>query len=328
METAVSYAVHQMSSFFLTGEIMHNIKKKIGLICSLWALLTLSGCMTSQRQDQLQGSIDRLQAQIFDLQNQIASRDQQISNTTQSALSSQSNLDDLKSQLQLTQGDVDELKSKIKKMEQTAAPTAGVATLQNPPPASIPSEILRKIARVDLMVDDILNHPRKGKLPGKIKNNNELAKALKNEYESGNFKEVINISSAVLNAQTATSAMISSALQYRGDSKFQLQDYRGAAIDLGLYVENYPNGQKYSRALLIAGDCYVYLKMNNVARTYYEEGARAFPTTPEGKAASGRLASLDAQLHGTSAAPVKSKVADSPVGAPSQVTPVAESSSN
>jgi TolA-binding protein len=71
------------------------------------------------------------------------------------------------------------------------------------------------------------------------------------------------MSSAILNAMEAKDPMIQIALEYRAESKFRLQDYKGAAIDFSNYIDFYPSAKKYPRALLLAGDSYVYLKNNH-----------------------------------------------------------------
>ncbi len=264
--------------------------------------ILFQGCITSSRQDQLQSSISQLQGQVFQLQEQLSKRDQQITNTTQTALSSQSDLESLQTQLQLTQGSVDELKSKIKRIEENSGGNTSeqnVISLNNQTDSL--SQIQRQLARIELAANSKIGAIRKGVLPQKLHKLVDINKSLKSSFEQGNFKQTIEMSSSVINATDANYAMLQSAIEYRAESKFKMQDYKGAAIDFSNYIELYPNGQKYARALLLAGDSYVYLKNNIIAKSYYQECAKSFPNIPEGKAAAGRLANLTAQTSSSQA---------------------------
>ena len=274
---------------------------KIAIVAVASSFL-FQGCITSSRQDQLQASISQLQGQVFQLQEQLNKRDQQITNTTQTALSSQNDVESLQTQLQLTQGTVDELKAKIKRIEENTGGNPSeqnVITLNNQ--ADSLTQIQRQLARIELAANSKVGASRKGKLPQKLHTLADINKSLKSSFEQGNFKQTIETSSSVINASDANDAMLQSAIEYRAESKFKLQDYKGAAIDFSNYIESYPNGQKYSRALLLAGDSYVYLKNNTIAKSYYQECAKSYPNLPEGKAAAGRLANLSAQTSSSQA---------------------------
>jgi TolA-binding protein len=258
--------------------------------------ILFQGCITSSRQDQLQSSITQLQGQVFQMQEQLNKREQQITNTTQTVLSSQNDVESLQTQLQLTQGSVDELKAKMKRIEENSGGSPSeqnVISLNNQTDSL--TQIQRQLARIELAANSKVGASRKGKLPAKIHTLAEVNKSLKSSFEQGNFKQTIETSNSVINASDANDAMLQSAIEYRAESKFKTQDYKGSAIDFSNYIESYPNTQKYPRALLLAGDSYVYLKNNSIAKSYYQECAKIFPNLPEGKAAAGRLANLSAQ---------------------------------
>ncbi len=271
------------------------LRKHTLLLFIPFALLPLfTGCMTSSRQDQLQHSIDGLEEKVNKLQGQLAAKDQQINNTTQTALSSQNDVQSLHDQLQLTQGAISELKNKIKTIEQTAgtesSPVApGVVNISSRPDVS---GLQKQIARLELLQNAGLGWSRKGKMPVKIKNETVLADTLKTQLDNGDFKKAIDLSTMVLTAQSATDSMLAVALDFRGEAKFQLQDYRGAALDLSLVTSRFPTHPRQARALLLTGDSYVYLKNSSVASLYYQDCVKSFGATAEGKAASGRLTNL------------------------------------
>ncbi len=152
----------------------------------------------------------------------------------------------------------------------------------------------KQIARLELAQNNGLVVNRKGKVPFKIKNLATLEDALKMRLDKSDLKSVIGLSTVVLNAEAATDPMLAIALEYRGEAKFQQQDYRGAALDLALATSRFPTHSRQARALLFAGDSYVYLKNNAVAALYYQDCVKNFAATPEGKAASGRLVNLKA----------------------------------
>jgi len=285
---------------------MLRFTQKIVLLSTLCFTLNtlLCGCMTSAREDQLQASIKQLQGQVGQLQTKLDSREQQITNTTKTALSSENDVQDVKNQLLLTQGAVDELKAHLQRIEQTAGATNNSGADQNAVALSANRDLLdhiqRQVAYLELATNARFASVRSEKLPAKIKTSAELNKALKHIFELGDFKKVLELASSVLRASSANEAMLQTALEYKAEAKFKLQDYKGAALDFSTYAEVYSGAPKYARALLLAGDSYVYLKNEQVAKSYYQECAQSYATSAEGKAAADRLASLAAQ-HATPA---------------------------
>lgn len=255
----------------------------------------ITSCMTSSKQEQLESRINQLQDQV----NQLST------SHSKSDLASKNELDDLKNQIQLTQGNVDELNNRLKKIEQSSGSSTSLTSTTTTPvnseatPTSENMEsndtLKRQAARMQLANDAHAHSNRTGKLPANIKNAAEAEKALKSEYANGNFKRVEQISTSILNAKNATDSMLATALEYRGEAKFQQHNYKGAAMDLSSFIEKYPSSRRYPRALLLAGDSFVYLKKNDAAMSYYEECAKRYSTHAEGKAAAKRLESLKAQ---------------------------------
>lgn len=278
-----------------------NIKKTFIISTFLFASTSFfTGCMTSSRQDQLQWSIDKLQEQVAKIQNQLSSKDQQINNTTQTAIASQNEAQSLHDQLQLTQGAIDEIRNRLKKIEEnsgsnTSAAASNVVNITNN--TDVIATLQKQVARLELRLNANLNYPRKGKMPAKIKNNTDLDKSLKTSFDNGNFKQVIDLATSILTAHDATDHMLATALEYRGEAKFQMQDYKGAASDLATLTEVFQNPPRKARALLIAGDSYVYLKNDVIAQLYYQDCVKSFATTPEGKAAASRLSALTAKMN-------------------------------
>ena len=256
--------------------------------------------MTSERQDTLQSSIDDLKSHVNKLEGQLSSKDAQINNTTQTAIASQTEAQSLKDQLQLTQGAVDELKNKLKKIEENSGTTSATTTnLQSQLGGMITNSenifiLEKKIALLELKTNINYSSVRKGKLHPKIKNINDEDKLLKLALDKGDFKSVIAIASSVLSAAEATNLMMATALEYRGEAKFQMKDFKGSATDFATELEYFPNPPRKARALLLAGDSYVYLKNNQIAQYYYQDCVKYFSKESEGKAASARLSSLNA----------------------------------
>lgn len=260
-----------------------------------------SGCMTSSRQDQLQASIDQLNAQVQKMQGQVSSKEQQINNTTQTAIASQNEAQSVQDQLQLTQGAVDELRNRLKRIEENSASASAapsVLTISSNM-AELLGPLQKKVARLELQANNYSLASRTGKLNSKIKNATALNKLLKSVFDKGDFAKVILLTTKVMNAANAPVDMVSLALEYRGEARFQTQDYKNAAIDFSTFVEVFPTSPRKARALLLAGDSYIYLKNNDVAKLYYQDCSSAFPGTDEGKASSSRLANLSAQMNKT-----------------------------
>jgi TolA-binding protein len=255
----------------------------------------LQSCITSSKEDKIEFSLAQLRSQVSQLKELLNQRNQQITNTTQSLVNSQQDLQGLQAQLQLTEGALDELKIKVNRIEENSgnqrSSEENLNTLNNKNFDKI-NLLERQIARIELLSNTKTALAKKGKLPQKIKTAESLKKTLKKLYEQNHFKQAIELSNSVLSATDTSPDLTKIALEYRAESKFKLQDFQGSAIDYSTYTENYPQSPKYPRALLLAGDSYVYLKNNNIAKSYYQECAITYSQLPEGKAASSRLKNL------------------------------------
>lgn len=270
---------------------MKNQKPVLFAFCFGMAWL-LSGCMTTAQEKEMSD----LQTQVDILQKQSKQREQQLSSATQTSQNVQTDLDDLKSQNAQLQGGVDELKMRIKKIEETAGSTSQAAASTETPSSDALLIIERRIARLELLNADTL--PKTAKLPAKLKDVATVEKLLKADFDNSRFDDVIKISSIVINAVDAKPQAVAIALEYRGEAKFNQRNYRGAAIDLSSFVESFPTHKRYPRALILAGDSFFYLKKPQVALGYYSECKSSYTNTAEGKAAGGRMTSLTSQMNG------------------------------
>lgn len=261
---------------------MSNARSFAKLIVLTHSVFLVSSCMTSSKQEQLESRLDKLQDQV----------EQQYAKTDSS---SKSTFDELKNQIQLTQGTVDELNNRMKKMEQSAG-GPGASIKSSPVHGEYDlATMQRQLARLQLATAPRVSTNRTGKLPHNVKNAGDLEKILKNEFANGNIKQAEQIANAVLGAKGANNDLLSTALEYRGEAKFQQHAYKEAAMDLSYFIEAYPKSKRYSRALLLTGDSYVYLKNHFIAMSYYQECAKDYAATQEGKACQTRLDSLLAQ---------------------------------
>lgn len=254
-----------------------------------------TGCMTSQRQDQLQGSISQLQGQVSSLQQQLKNRDQQITNTTQAAISSQTEVQNLQTQIQLTQGSVDELKARIKRIEENSNDDRSEQDESTGPLKSDIVELQKKASKLDILTSLIIQSSKKIKLPEKLKTVEAISKTLKTDFEQAKYKQLVDNAYIIINAEDASDNMIMTALEYRAETRFKMKDYKRTIVDFDNYLERYPKAQKRARAMLFVGDSYVYLKKNAMAKIYYNECSKLFPNSPEGKACANRLSNLISQ---------------------------------
>lgn len=277
---------------------------KSSLVAS--SLFLITSCMSSTRQEELDAKISRLQDKVDRLSNK--------------DMSSADNLDTLQNQLQIAQGNIDELNVRVKRIEESAginqvAPAGNAQNSQTVPDRNAQSSQAAPAENTEALSADgenadqdqkkktlkkastetHISSTRTGKLPHNIKTAADADSVLKEEFENGNFKKVISTSSAILNAKGATKSMLATALDYRGESQFQLRNYHAAANDLSAFIGMHIKSTRYPRALLLAGDSFVYLKKNSVALPYYQECAKNYRSRPEGKAAASRIASMRKQ---------------------------------
>jgi TolA-binding protein len=267
------------------------------LILTFSSSFLLQGCMTSQRQDQLQSSLGQVQDQINQLQDRITKREQQITNTTQTAISSRNDVENLHSQILIMQGDIDTLNKKVVTIQKEASgqeKEKNIISQDNHANSLI--EIQRKLARVELASNAKVAAFRTSKLPAKLQSLDKIKTSLKNTFAKNEFKQTIETCNAVLNSTDASEDMLQIAIEYRAEAKLKLNDYRGAALDILNYIDLFPKGEYYSKALFLAGNFFNNLKNFEVAKSYYQE-CEKYCTLPAYKTkATNNLSKMTAQM--------------------------------
>lgn len=271
-----------------------------------------TGCMTSQREEELQANILRLERKLSDVEKQILVRDRSLDTVKSSsedaarrAQSTKGEIEDVRRQLALTQGALDELRVKMTRMQETAGANLGETSVGDSGAdagkiAAIDDNVLsleRRMTRLELLAAPLIEKhqndkpaPKRGEA-GKgqgFKTAGELSRTLGSSYSAKDFKKVIAKASDVIEARPGND-QLEVALEFRGTAYFQTQEYQRAATDFTEFLDRFPKSERRARALLFAGDSFVYLKQNRTARAFYSECVKTYPERDECKAAKERL---------------------------------------
>ncbi len=265
------------------------------LICAMGVL----GCMTSRRAEDLDQKISQLRIDMgYEISKvresaigTVRSSTEDVSRKTQDA---RTEVEDMRRQLALTQGALDELQAKF-----TRFATAGRGRNAGSDDSAIRfSEMEYSIDRLERRLDRLLEKEdattSRAKLDAKVGTPEKLEKALSTAYAQKDFKKVQSIASGVLAAK-ASPSLLEVALRYRGEARFAAQDHSGAASDFSEFVDRFPRSDRYPRALLLAGDSYVYLRKFRLAKSFYSECTRMASEKEECKVSRERLAKLPAE---------------------------------
>jgi TolA-binding protein len=276
------------------------------------SLCLLTGCMTSRREEELQANILRLERKLSDVEKQILVRDRTVDSvrtvtddSNRRMQAAKNEVEDLRRQLSLTQGAIDELRVKMTRVQEVSGGSnlpesdgsldAKVAALDE-----ALTNMDRRVTRVELIAAPLIEKQQDGKPAAspkggstgpknaKFKTAGELSRSLGAAYAQKDYKGVITTASNVLLARPGTDQQ-EVALEFRGTAYFQSQQYEKAAIDFTQFLDRFPKSDRRPRALLFAGDSFVYLKQNRTAKSYYAECVKLFPEREECKAAQERL---------------------------------------
>lgn len=277
--------------------------------------LSLMSCMTTKREEEMQGSIVSLEKKVDALENQLKDRSKSIDsvrsesqNVTRFTQNTKSEIEELKRDLDLTKGNVDELRVKFGRLQEgvanTGAQEESLGTATNMKPSEIEENIAgmgRRLAKVEASIAALQDKAapshgsssKKNEKQGvKFKKLSELKSAVAKSFNKKDYKKVIATTTSVLSDSSAPKNQHEYALYIRAEANFAEQKYEDAAHDFTLYIEKYPQGDKVPRALLLSGDSYVYLKQSLTAKTFYSDCVKSHPEKAECKASKERLGKM------------------------------------
>lgn len=289
-----------------TQRFTKNFTHLLSLLALGLACLSQTGCMTSKREEEIHAQLKSMELRLVEMEKQVQMRDRTfdvVKNTTEESsrkvLTAKSELDEVRRQLAMTQGAVDELRVKMMRVQEgTTGSGLNAKPLTDDSAAMKISEledwqnkVEKRLTKAELLAKDARDGGGREKTKLTIKNRDELAKVLSSAYGQKDYKQVVKLASNVIN-NTNSEPMKALALEFRAEAQFQLQNYNKAAIDLMEIIDKYPTFERKPRALLLAGDSCVYLKQFRAAKALYSECVRLFPDREECKASKERLSRL------------------------------------
>lgn len=295
---------------FVQSSKIHRVlnKKNSFVVLSIVAssFFATTGCMTSKREEELREQLKTFELRIVEMEKQIQLRDRTVDAVKDSSeessrkyLTAKNDLDEVKRQMAMTQGAIDELRVKFSRVQEGTTSSGLNAKPLNDETSSNrlsdteewQNKIEKRITKAELIAKMAQDSSPKVKVNLTVKSPAELTKVLGGAYAQKDYAKVIKLASNVLN-NSGSEPLKTLALEFRAEAQFQLQNYDRAAVDLMEIIEKYPNFERKPRALLLAGDSCVYLKQLRAAKALYAECVRLFPEREECKASKERLARL------------------------------------
>jgi TolA-binding protein len=281
-------------------------RKLASLLAAALVCLSQSACMTSKREEEINSQMKAMELRLLEMEKRVQLREQTVDavkNTTEEStrkfLTAKNDLDEMRRQLSMTQGAVDELRVKMLRVQEGSTGSGLNAKALSDETASLKlaeledwqNKVEKRLTKTELLAKDAQPVVARQKNLPSIKTKNELAKALSSAYSQKNYAQVVKLASNVI-SNTTSEPMKTLAMEFRAEAQFQLQNYDKAAIDLMEIIEKYPTFERKPRALLLAGDSCVYLKQLRAAKALYSECVRLFPDREECKASKERLSRL------------------------------------
>lgn len=279
----------------LTETIRLRAERWILLLALGFVVAPLTGCLSSSREEALRSSITSLESKVANLEKQLAARDETLKTLgSKSAVadSASAGLEDVKRQISMTQGAVDELRVKLARMSE-----AGEGAAAGPAESDV-SENKDRLAALEERVSKLeasgAAPTAKGAAKPPAKTNpkyasaKDLAKILGGHFSKKEYAKVDTLATEVL-ASGLGASFKETALLFRAEAAFASESYKKAAGDFSEFLTKYPKSDRRPRALLLAGDSYVYLKQLDEAKVWYKECVDKFPKKPECVAAKERL---------------------------------------
>lgn len=261
-------------------------------LCFAGALL-LSGCITSSREEALRKSIDDVESKVAVIEDRMKS----VGSKTAVAETANAEVQELKRQLAMTQGAVDELRVKLSRINEVGGDLPGESSDQESNGESRMDVLERRVERLELLSESSSKETKKASKTAdapkpKYKTVKELTKVLGGHFSKKEYDKVQSLSNDVLSANMGA-AFEEVALLFKAEAEFARENYKDAADDFASFLDRFPKSDRRPRALLLAGDSFVYLKQLDKAKQYYRECTEKFPKKPECEASKERLARLE-----------------------------------
>lgn len=274
-------------------------RTKTGTLALASTIFTFIGCMSSSREEALRASIDKLDTKVTALEKELAVRDEKIKtigSKTAAAESTSAGLEEVKRQISMTQGAIDELRVKMSRMGEASVADGAAGTVTSESNVTESNDKLadleRRIAKLEQGQPAAKGNAKTPAKPNpKYASAKELAKILGGHFSKKEYSKVEALSSEVL-ASGLGADYKETALMFKAEAAFSSENYKTAAADFGEFLRKYPNSDRRARALLLAGDSHVYLKQLDTAKVQYKECVDKFAKKQECVAAKERLERL------------------------------------
>jgi len=191
-------------------------------------------------------------------------------------------------------GQISELETRIRRLEQQLGVPAGAATLSTPGPASTTAATSTPAAPVPPTKPTPPTPPAAAALGPTAQEQNAVRKAYDVglvAYRNGDYQGAIAAFDGIVKRYPRDS-LAANAQYWVGDSWFNLRDFKSAAAAQEALIANYPDSPKVADALLILGSAYAAMGDSANARKTLEDLIARFPQTFAAEKGRQRLAKL------------------------------------
>jgi len=263
--------------------------------------LTLSSCITTEREKKLKDDIFNLQTRLMELEKTSKVKTEEIhENTNQKMASASTQLDRVNRDVQKIAGEIDALKVGI-----TTGQMPGTDPNAPSVAASI-ANIMTRLDEIDAKIEAIQTKQAAAPAGNKGGNAESLSstKALRAAFKDKRYSQIVSdVPDHLASAKDKSYKL--EATFYLAESLFKLNKSKEAALRFNEYLDLGGTGEQVPYAKLRLGDCFKAIGDNSTARLYYEDVTKNHAKAPEAEKARKQLKELGNK--GASVAPQSGK---------------------
>lgn len=245
---------------------------------ALLVATTLTGCMSSAREEALRVEMASLRQDLATLRSQTTTSNASVSKLRTTADSStrwvqetKQIIEEMRGELRVMRGNFSELQVKLERMEKN-----GGGGREDSTTLDMRESVAQQQATIRTLERRLLRMEFGGgsHTSGKGKTDldpTKLEKSLRDALAARQYTNAASTATLYLKAKESDGKVREVALRYRGEAYFLKRQYEDAARDFLDFLSEFSRSENRPRVLLFAGDSFVFLKRLDVAKGMYEE---------------------------------------------------------
>jgi len=256
-----------------------------------WPLVVLSlcGCFTAAKEQQIQSDIFNLQQRLYELEkNQSTTVKSNTESTRKQMASTSTNLEKLQVEIQKIKGEVDAIRVGVQTGQIPGEEVREGSMLYTL------NDILNRLETVESSQAEILDaiqSTSKDKSSEKKKTRLSTLSALQAAFDKKLYPRVVE-DAPILLKKVKKSSSKEEIKFLHAESLYKLGKLRDAALKFNDFIESKPSDKRLPQAKLRMGDCFRHLGDKATSKVYYSEVIDQYPDTDQAKTARQRLEKL------------------------------------